>query len=758
MSLENVHYDAFISYRHCELDMFVAKNLHKTLEAFKLPSGIAKEHPELPRKIERVFRDQEELPLVSNLAEPITEALKNSDNLIVICTPRLRESLWCQKEIETFIGLHGREHVFAVLAEGEPDESFPPQLLVDEQGKPVEPLGADFRGSSNREILKKMKNESLRLIAPMFDLNFDDLRQRHKEQKARRTISICTIIIALLAAFGIYSTSMALLIKQQAMDIEARNEQITAQNEEIEKQNVEIREKTHDIALKYALTVAEDSDDVISLGDKQAAIRMLRDVLPDDKTDELLPYTPECERALADCMGIYYAGNNYLPSKCIKADGEIGTLGVSEDGKYMFYGVDGGKLFVVDTDTWEEVYSTNLFETVIFNDAVIVGHKLFYSDSDNNLRRYDIDTKEDKVLFDKMDSVVKIEGHKYVYGYNLNVVEVFNADNDDNVIEIPVRPDDIFYDAPTALTMSEDEKYLYVDYTPGLRKEMHEGMFRIYDLQTGEVVDEVKLGVNRGVTSFAQDGNMLYAAIREQNDAFFTTDWMLAYDMDAKQIKYMEKDSNRWLKDLRVVEKDGKKYLFAIDDYQPLTFDIETGELIVTTGFETYVLDSIDMGDGYEALVMRNGELCFYIVDTGFSLSLDNFVHPFSERVAHFQRGKGIFLFHSYFSDVIGVYKAVYDSPLEPIEGTPEYQKLTLDDREIDIPAHNLKLISSTETGVGLYDADGKCIALLRDCYGYDEKTDKLIYQLNGEYFAMPIFSYEEILKAADDYLASVEK
>ena len=75
-------YDAFISYRHAELDKFVAVNLHKKLEAFKLPKGVVS--PTGKTRIERVFRDQDELPLSSNLSDPITEALESSDYLVVI--------------------------------------------------------------------------------------------------------------------------------------------------------------------------------------------------------------------------------------------------------------------------------------------------------------------------------------------------------------------------------------------------------------------------------------------------------------------------------------------------------------------------------------------------------------------------------------------------------------------------------------------------------------------------------------------------
>ena len=66
-------YDAFISYRHSELDKFVAENLHKQLEAFRLPGNVSRKIGR--KKIERVFRDKDELPLTSNLEDPIMRAL-----------------------------------------------------------------------------------------------------------------------------------------------------------------------------------------------------------------------------------------------------------------------------------------------------------------------------------------------------------------------------------------------------------------------------------------------------------------------------------------------------------------------------------------------------------------------------------------------------------------------------------------------------------------------------------------------------------
>ena len=125
-------YDAFISYRHTDLDKFVAEKIHKYLEEFKLQKSVLKDNKTSKTRINRVFRDKEELTITNNLEDPIIQALKDSEYLIVICSPRTKESVWCRKEIEKFIEFHGRNKILTVLIEGEPHESFPDELLYEE--------------------------------------------------------------------------------------------------------------------------------------------------------------------------------------------------------------------------------------------------------------------------------------------------------------------------------------------------------------------------------------------------------------------------------------------------------------------------------------------------------------------------------------------------------------------------------------------------------------------------------------------------
>ena len=230
ISKQKMRYDAFISYRHSDLDKFVAEELHNQLETFKVPKNIANKCNK--KKINRIFRDKDELPITSNLADPILNALRESEFLIVICSPRLKESLWCKREIENFIEMHGQENVLAVLIEGEPKDSFPEELLyrkktitlengeTKEITEAIEPLAADVRGKNKKEIKKLIKIEMLRLLASMLQCNFDDLKQRHKERKMHRMLAIAGVICGVGIVFGTVSTVMALRIQEQKKQID----------------------------------------------------------------------------------------------------------------------------------------------------------------------------------------------------------------------------------------------------------------------------------------------------------------------------------------------------------------------------------------------------------------------------------------------------------------------------------------------------------------------------------------------------------
>ena len=154
-------FTAFISYRHQSPDMDVAQRLHTAIETYRIPAAIRKKTGR--KKMGLVFRDQEELPLSSDLGKDIEKALDNSDWLIAVCSPRYLESKWCMRELEYFIEKKGKDRVLTILTEGEPKDSFPKTLQFQEDGdgapQSVEPLEADVRAGTTAESLKKLKGE-----------------------------------------------------------------------------------------------------------------------------------------------------------------------------------------------------------------------------------------------------------------------------------------------------------------------------------------------------------------------------------------------------------------------------------------------------------------------------------------------------------------------------------------------------------------------------------------------------------------------
>lgn len=349
-------YDAFISYRHAEPDKFVAENLHRYLEAFKPPKSILKSGKASRTRIERVFRDKDELPLTSNLEDPLVNALKQSEYLIVICSPRLKESVWCRKEIETFIAYHGRENIFAVLVEGEPEEAFPEELLyVDEyfyypdgtQGvnrRTLEPLAADVRAQGGKkEMLKALKSEMLRLLAPMFGVTYDDLRQRHRERKLKKIAVISLAAAVLCLVIGAFSTAAALHIKKQKEQIEAQADEIVQQADEISAQNQKLLEE-------QAKSLAEKSLSLLEEGDREGAVLTARQALSEYGEIEM-PYTPEAKYALTESMHVYDSGNVTKAKYQLTASGIIDCLLVSPDGKKALTHDNIGALMIWDAES-----------------------------------------------------------------------------------------------------------------------------------------------------------------------------------------------------------------------------------------------------------------------------------------------------------------------------------------------------------------------------------------------------------------------
>ncbi|MBR3235873.1 MAG: toll/interleukin-1 receptor domain-containing protein [Atopobiaceae bacterium] len=200
-------YTAFISYRHTQPDMKVAIEVHRKLEHYHLDREVREQSGF--DSLAPIFRDQDELPISSALDDDLLRALHNASALIVICSPRLKESKWCMREIDEFLRTHDRSRVFVVICEGEPHDVIPDQLLhrVDADGQviDVEPLAANFlptcKGADRR-------NEVTRLAAGILGVPFDSLVKRAQRRRQRIIVTLASIAVAGATAFGLYNAYM----------------------------------------------------------------------------------------------------------------------------------------------------------------------------------------------------------------------------------------------------------------------------------------------------------------------------------------------------------------------------------------------------------------------------------------------------------------------------------------------------------------------------------------------------------------------
>ncbi|MDQ3938386.1 MAG: TIR domain-containing protein [Chloroflexota bacterium] len=177
-------YAAFVSYSHAPLDRRWASWLQRALETYRLPGALVQTGQ--PRRLGRVFRDEEELGASSDLSGRIDAALKRSRFLVVVGSPRSAQSRWVNEEVRRFQSHASPDRVLALLIEGEPSTAFPPAL------REVEPLAADVRQIAGGSARSRRRTARLKLVAALLDLPFDTLRRRDDERTRRRLAALAT--------------------------------------------------------------------------------------------------------------------------------------------------------------------------------------------------------------------------------------------------------------------------------------------------------------------------------------------------------------------------------------------------------------------------------------------------------------------------------------------------------------------------------------------------------------------------------------
>ena len=592
-------YDAFISYRHMEKDMFVAKGIHRALETAKIPVKIQKISGK--RKIQRVFRDQEELPIGSDLGENIEAALQESEFLIVICSPQTKESVWVMKEIDTFISMHGRSNILAVLVEGDPEESFPEQILRDDYGNPVEPLAADVRGSDKKEISRKIKPESLRLAAAIIGCDYDDLRQRHRERMMRRYVAIAAACAVLGVGFGIYNAY------SRAM----------------------IHENYRQMQINESKVIARTSADILEDGDRKTAALVAVEGLPHEGNDR--PYVTDASYALSNALGSYKLGksvsykNVYEHKLAVKEffANEAGTMMASYDEGQNIYIWDlvKGELSFYDRPE-DSISMDEYFMQVAADDdhCYFVSHENFYALEPNGRQFY-------KIAFDGYCDrcAFSYDTEKFVLVFH-DKVQVYNTADGKLLGEYPGLEEDDYFDE--FIKFDDSKKKLAVSYHKT-------GAVYVIDLESSE---QTRLTGEYGAITamnFSVDGGFILAT------ADFTGGYsqfktapmnVRKYDLGTgeilfdKEYEYDGSLNNPWFCGLgtrEYTDSAGSNSEIIVTACKSLyTLDLKTGELINKYNSpQSEVTGVITLNNHNLYLASYDGMVYFMNASTGFIYS-----------------------------------------------------------------------------------------------------------------------------------------
>ena len=269
------NYIAFISYRHKPLDKEAAERIQRSIESYTVPKELRARFG--ASKLGLVFRDEDELPAASSLSDSITYALDHTQYLIVICTPDLPKSRWCEQEIRYFLQTHDRAHLLAVLVDGEPEQSFSPWMLheFDDAGnilRDTEPLAANIAGA-NHTI----------------------------DRRANRLMALTGVAAALMAIF-----LGTVLVKNR--QITKQNEQITAQNEQILGQNEKITAQNEQITARNDDLQTQMSSILVTSGLAQQKDYAVKDALQSAlqaMQGEPRYWDPRVEKLLCDGLSAY---------------------------------------------------------------------------------------------------------------------------------------------------------------------------------------------------------------------------------------------------------------------------------------------------------------------------------------------------------------------------------------------------------------------------------------------------------------------
>ena len=517
-------YDAFISYRHIEPDLIIAKILHEMIEKFNIPKHLRTvsndENSINDKYIFRVFRDHEELS-TKDLSTMIEEAIANSKNLIVICSKRTSLSPWCRKEVQLFKKIHGVNNIIPVLIEGEPDESFIEELknlkttFINsenmEEEKNIELLAADIRPEEVKsptfkgyeilenskdpklnELTKKSldilkKSEIYRIVASMLNVNYGDLKLRHQERYLKRIIY--TSVAASIAMLVFVVSVTTLYLKSVTSERKAN-------------------EQTSLMTLNMANEANLQGDRILGVLIAQEA---MKNVSP--KMEKYNKLKAQYENVLNNSLITLPFSNQFI----LATESETEAFGISSDSKWLISSGSFNNAIIWNLENGE-IQKTLTFEAPVVSIALSPDSKKSYVGTANNkIFEVNMENYEIKNIFGDANlpavAMRVSKNNKYLFALrNALILDIFDIQNQKKLYSFTFPIDNMI----TGFTENPQTNNFFI-----LRKD---NSITEYDINTGEALIVHALAINseknflRKMT-VSDNGILFYSDIQDNTES-----------------------------------------------------------------------------------------------------------------------------------------------------------------------------------------------------------------------------------------------
>ena len=595
------HYNAFISYKHAKEDIRVAEAIQHGLERFHIPSKLRKKTG--IKRIQRIFRDKEELPITSDLSDDISYALEHSDFLIVICSTNTKESIWVPREIEFFLKNHTKRQILTVLVDGEPQDVIPDILLHEERivtntlgeqqtiQTALEPLSCDYR----MPIGKANKNELPRLASALIGCSYDELMNRRRQYKMRRMALAFSSVLAVALAFGGYMLYSRNQIKKNYLE-SLRNQS------------------------RY---LANESEQLLDKEQRITALQLALAALPTNDNDDR-PVTAEAMRALTDATLAYtsLSGNNISAVWNYQMPNQIDEYMLSIDGTYLAARDSSDNVAIWDVYSHTRtLYLDNIDEELngmsfITDDMLLLWSNhtaaVYKVNSSSYMWEYSLDDDAFKTSILKLDNgdiILNTLGNLLIQldAFDGSVKKMYNLPDKADSTELS------YYE----LVLSPDDNYVAFLAYYGLDKYVL-GTFSLKDESTNMTVPQEY----RIKNIYWADNNHLMAAYTEDvyssnasmlNNSYLSTDHTYISCLKPTDLSelwnydFISNEVNLYSRFLALPEQNFIAYCCG---NKIGLFDMKTGELLYDHNVNDSIVDMSDRdGDGWPVYITSSGGL-----------------------------------------------------------------------------------------------------------------------------------------------------